>query len=189
MAASNRDLESEMKAGRFRADLFFRLAVVSLKLPSLRERREDIPMLVSSYLDHFRISLGRSLTGIDAEAMDALVRYEWPGNVRELINVMEQTCLLSSGPRIGLADLPHRISPVGQKGDALPSLDFDRFLSEPIPKARRELMDAFEYAYLTKVLGETGGRVGKAADRAGVNPRSLHSLMKRHRLRKEAFRG
>jgi DNA-binding NtrC family response regulator len=67
-------------------------------------------------------------------------------------------------------------------------VDFNRFLAKPIPAARRDLMDAFEVAYLTKVLGETRGRVGQAADRAGLNPRSLHSLMKRHRLRKEAFK-
>ena len=145
-------------------------------------------MLANSYLKLFRTSLGRPVAGIEPAAMDALLRYEWPGNVRELINVMEQTCLLCAVPQIGPADLPHRISLASGGGDPQPSVDFNRFLAKPIPAARRDLMDAFEVAYLTKVLGETRGRVGQAADRAGLNPRSLHSLMKRHRLRKEAFK-
>ena len=97
MAATNRDLEAETKARRFRPDLYYRLAVVTLTVPSLRERREDIPPLVRHYLDYFRALLGRPVTGVTDAALDALVAYEWPGNVRELINVLERAVLLCPG--------------------------------------------------------------------------------------------
>ncbi|MBE0567924.1 MAG: sigma 54-interacting transcriptional regulator, partial [Krumholzibacteria bacterium] len=110
MAATNRDLEEEVRARRFRADLYYRLAVVSLTLPPLRQRREDVPDLVDNYLHHFSRALGRPAAAVQPDAMAALVRYDWPGNVRELINVVERAVLLAPHAEIGPADLPRAIA-------------------------------------------------------------------------------
>jgi len=196
MAATNRDLEAEMAAGRFRTDLYYRLAVVTLTLPPLRERWEDIPDLAESYLHHFRLLLGRPVTGIRPEAMGALVSYPWPGNVRELINVMEQTVLLCPGTEIELADLPRRITGPARLEDrrslaavAAASGELDpHWLDKTLPDAKREVAEAFERTYLSLLLRATKGRVGEAARRAGITPRFLYERMRRHGLRKEAYR-
>jgi two-component system, NtrC family, response regulator AtoC len=196
MAATNRDLEAEMAAGRFRTDLYYRLAVVTLTLPALRERWEDIPDLAESYLQHFRLLLGRPVRGIREEAMAALVGYPWPGNVRELINVMEQTVLLCPGSEIELSDLPRRITGSTRLEDrrslaavAAASGDLDpHWLEKTLPDAKREVAEAFERTYLTLLLRSTKGRVGEAARRAGITPRFLYDRMRRHGLRKEAYR-
>jgi two-component system response regulator AtoC len=194
MAASNRDLEAEMRAGRFRPDLYFRLAVVTLQLPPLRERREDIPKLVESYLEYFRFTLGRPVSAIGADAMRALVTYDWPGNVRELINVMEQACLLAAGPTLTLDDLPGRITGRPRGGTVppgsvrIPPPGIGDLAGRPLRAARRDVLATFEQAYLAEVLQRTRGRIGEAAHQAGINERSLYDLMRRHRLRKEDFK-
>jgi DNA-binding NtrC family response regulator len=196
MAATNRDLEAEMSAGRFRTDLYYRLAVVTLTLPPLRDRSEDIPDLVESYLRHFRLLLGRQVRGIRPEALSALVTYAWPGNVRELINVMEQTVLLCPGAEIELADLPRRITGSMRLEDrrslqpvASGNGDLDpHWLDKTLPDAKREVAEAFERTYLSLLLRSTKGRVGEAARRAGITPRFLYDRMRHHGLRKEAYR-
>ena len=187
VAATNRHLESEVEAKRFRADLYYRLAVVTLVVPPLRDRREDIPMLVTSYLDHFRSQLGRGVSGIVPEALDALSRYDWPGNVRELINVIERAVLLADRDQITLADLPLGISSrnrTRREPTGLPA----HVLEKPLHEARGEVVADFETAYLTGLLQRTGGRIADSAHLAGVDPRSIHTLMKRHGLRKEDFK-
>jgi DNA-binding NtrC family response regulator len=193
MAATNRDLESELKARRFRSDLYFRLAVVTLTLPPLRDRREDIALLARHYLDHFRASLGRPVAAISAEAVEALVSHDWPGNVRELINVMERAVLLSHGQELGLADLPPSIV-AGRPGKgpanadpAGPVLD-PAWFDEALLDARARVLSAFERRYLERLLASTGGRISETAKRAGVNPRTLFDMLQRHGLDKKAFR-
>jgi DNA-binding NtrC family response regulator len=196
MAATNRDLEAEMSAGRFRTDLYYRLAVVTLTLPPLRDRSEDIPDLVESYLRHFRLLLGRHVRGIRPDALSALITYAWPGNVRELINVMEQTVLLCPGAEIELADLPRRITGSMRLEDrrslqpvASGNGDLDpHWLDKTLPDAKREVAEAFERTYLSLLLRSTKGRVGEAARRAGITPRFLYDRMRHHGLRKEAYR-
>ncbi len=198
MAAANRDIDGEMRAGRFRADLYYRLAVVNLAIPPLRERREDIPLLARGYLEQFHRQFGRPVRGITEDALAALVRYDWPGNVRELINVIERSVLICPGERVTLADLPRAITsanaaaPRAAAGEDPCSASFTqlaRWTSQPLGAARRTCVDAFEKAYLSHLLTENRGRVGATARRAGVNPRTLYDLLKKHGLRKEAFRG
>ena len=191
MAATNRDLAAEMAAGRFRPDLYYRLGVVTLTLPPLRERREDVPQLAESYIAHFRGRLKRPVEGIAPRALEALCAHSWPGNVRELINVLERAVLLASGPRIDLRDLPPAISgelaPLARAragGVELPPVRTDRSWH----RARAEVLEAFERRYLSALLEECNGRVGEAARRARIDPRSLYDKMKRLGLRKEAFR-
>jgi len=194
MAATNRDLEAEVAAKRFRPDLYYRLAVVTLTVPALRDRRADIAQLVSTYVAYFRATLGTPVERVSPEALEALVRYSWPGNVRELINVMERAALLSPGPVIGLAELPPAIAgasaapsperPAGGSGELLPA----NWTSQPLKELRRALIEEVDRRYLTELLRETGGRIGEAAKRAGLDERSLYDLMRRYGLRKEAFR-
>jgi len=196
MAATNHDLEAQVEAKQFRQDLYYRLSVVALTVPPLRERREDIPELVDSYVGYFQTRIGSSVEGISDEALDALCRYSWPGNVRELINVIERAMLLSSESIIALGDLPENIacrSAVDMES-VVTTPDLAQFgvpeswLDLPWRDVRRFLLDAFEKSYLTGLLRATRGRVGLTAQRAGMRPRSLYEKMKRYGLCKENFR-
>ena len=109
IAATNRDLKNEVKEGTFREDLYFRLHVIPLQVPALRERAEDIPLLIEHFLDRFNRQFGRQVTGLSAEAMQRLRAYKWPGNVRELRNVLERLVLLGDDGLIQAAHLPPEI--------------------------------------------------------------------------------
>jgi DNA-binding NtrC family response regulator len=190
MAATSQDLEAAMAARRFRQDLYYRLSVVTLTIPALRERREDIPLLADAYREHFAARLGQPVTSISAEALSILTRHAWPGNVRELINVMERAVLLCSGNRIEAGDLAS-IGRGARDGDRAASLDalFELdWADKPWRLARQEALDVVERLYLSRVLDNSHGRVGEAARRAGLNPRSLFEKLQRHGLRKESYR-
>jgi len=197
MAATNKNLEVEMKEKRFRPDLFYRLAVVTLTIPPLRERREDIVKLLESYLEHFRAQTGRQITSVSADATSVLTRYDWPGNVRELVNAMERAFLLGMTDELRTEDLPVRIVTAVKGTDRasfgptasgpvtpLP----DDLLAKSLSEARKEVVAAFETRYVAALLDATGGRIVDTAARAGVNERSLYELMKRHGLKKETFK-
>jgi DNA-binding NtrC family response regulator len=197
MAATNRDLEEEVKAKRFRSDLYYRLSVVSLTIPPLRERREDVPALVQSYLQHFRAAVGKHVSSVSQEAMAALQEYSWPGNVRELINTMERAVLLCHGSGIGISDLPAAVARATRVGG--PSAQATQrevrersvsrgLLDRPFHDAKREAIASFERKYICRLLESTGGRVGETAEAAGISERALRDLMRRHGLRKEDFR-
>jgi DNA-binding NtrC family response regulator len=195
MAATNRDLDEEVQHHRFRADLFYRLAVVSLTLPLLRERKEDIPLLIRRYLDTFRRSFASSVRGISPEAMEILIGHSWPGNVRELINVLERAVLLAQGDQIEVSDLPEALGrdrQMASRPDAGPlpgpPLSASSLARKPLREARQEVVAAFELKYLEDLLKDNQGRIGTAARQAGVNPRSLFELLRRHGLRKEDFK-
>jgi len=193
IASTNRDLEAEAGARRFRPDLFYRLAVVTLSVPPLRERVEDIPDLVERYLAGFRRTLGKSVEAIEPDALEALSRHSWPGNVRELINVLERAVLLAQGPRVTLGDLPRSISGSSSREAARGRTGSPHGLHEqvfrlPLRDARRVAVTDFERAYLSRLLSETGGRVGETARRAGLSERSLYELMRRSGLDKADFR-
>jgi DNA-binding NtrC family response regulator len=194
MAATNRDLKHEMEERRFRADLYYRLAVVTLTVPPLRERREDIPELARAFLDRTRRQLGRSVTSFHPDAMEALLRHDWPGNVRELINAIERAVLLAPGNEIRSSDFRSGESWAASTEEA-PSAPprpqqarFDDYSDKPLAEAREELSSAFEKDYLERMLTLCRGRVGDAARRSGVNERTLYAMMRRHGLRKEDFR-
>ena len=189
MAATNRDLEAEVKSRRFRDDLYYRLAVVTLTIPPLRERREDIPRLVQVYLDRFRVHLTRPVRSMSQEALEALVAHDWPGNVRELINVIERAVLLCAGPEIGLQDLPNNlVATRPRRRPGAPPAEAAVPIDRPLSEVRAEAVAALEREYLVSVLEAARGRIGEAARRAGLNERSLYALMRRHGLRKEPFR-
>jgi len=196
LAATNRDVLADVEARRFRQDLYYRLGVVTLTIPPLRERPEDVAPLVEGYINQFRHRLNSSVYGITPEALEALLHYHWPGNVRELINVVERAMLLCPEPRIRLSDLPPMLTgmlPVIDKNRIAssmpnPTLLAENWLDKPWKDARVQALAAFERAYLTGILRATGGRIGAAAKRAKMDPRSLYEKMKRHGMQKIDFR-
>ncbi|MCG6923802.1 MAG: sigma-54 dependent transcriptional regulator [Acidobacteria bacterium] len=193
MAATNRDLEAEVAAGRFRSDLYYRLAVVTLSIPPLRERREDIPELIATYIQRFRIHLGREVETCSPEVMEALVAYDWPGNVRELINAIERAVLLCSGNRIELRDLPRSVTAradlAALEDPLAPELAApDTWIHKPLRAVKEALIASVERRYVVEVLTATRGRIGETAKLAGLNERALYALMRRHGLKKEDFK-
>jgi two-component system, NtrC family, response regulator AtoC len=191
IAATNRDLEHAIQVKEFRKDLYYRLGVVTLRVPPLRERPEDIPQLVDEYVHLYRGQLGRPVSGVAEEAIRALTAYGWPGNVRELSNVIERAVLLAPGNEITLADLPDTIAnPAGEPATQLPAISLwsDDTLSLPLDDARRRLVESFERAYLDHHLRLTNGSIGDTARSAGIDPRTLFNKLKLYRLRKEDYR-
>ncbi len=192
MAATNRDLQESVEAGLFRKDLFFRLGVVTLTVPPLRVRRDDIPELARGYLEYLRPRVGRDVHSIEEAALDALARYDWPGNVRELINVIERAMLLCAGATITVGDLPEAIrgaGPVPESAVVDPGrARRERWAGMTLAGARAEWMAEMEREYLSGLLATTRGRVGEAAARAGITPRALYGKMRRHGLKKESFK-
>ncbi|MGD1002670.1 MAG: sigma-54 dependent transcriptional regulator [Candidatus Brocadiia bacterium] len=204
MAASNRPLEPEVETGRFRRDLYHRLSVVTITIPPLRERGADIPLLVEKQIRYLARQTGRHITGINAQAMQALCRYPWPGNVRELNNVLERAILLCDDTEISLDNLPESIARTATPREAeraapspatvpapgsahrlqLP----ETWLARPLREARDAFLSDLERQYIEGVLLATGGRIGEAAKRAGIQERSLYEKMKQFGLRKEDFR-
>jgi len=194
VAATNRDLQDEIAADRFRRDLYYRLSVVTLDVPPLRDHCEDVPKLAERYLDDFRRRLGSSVTDFSAEAMQALTHYAWPGNIRELINVVERAVLLCEGDVITLHDLPRTIVPVPRStGNHPSSAPLDALFAgdwrlQSWKEVRQAIVSACEQSYFAEQLRRTDGLVDETARLAGINPRSLYDLMKRHGLKKEDFR-
>ena len=182
VAATNRDLAAECRAGRFREDLFHRLAVVRVQLPPLRERREDIPLLVEHFLGVAARSAGTAPLPVPPGTMAALAAYDWPGNVRELRNVLERAVSLAGGAldpvTLGLDE--HHTRPPGSMGggSAAPAVDVDVTFKE----AKESLIQAWEREYVQKLLDKAQGNVSLAARQAGIDRVYLHRLMKKHGL-------
>ncbi len=189
MAASNRDLTGEAEAHRFRQDLYYRLSVIELVVPPLRERPEDIPALAEGFLARMGAKIGTDVGAIADDAMERLCRYDWPGNVRELSNVLERAMLLCEGDVITLDDLPVGISG-GRSGTPAPGplVTPQQWRGKTLGEVTAAAVDQIERAYLQMLLAETGGRVGDTARRAGIHPRGLYNKMRKHHLRKEEFR-
>jgi two-component system response regulator AtoC len=188
IAATNRDLKALISEARFREDLYYRLAVVPIALPALRERRDDIPALVAHFIDKYNHRLGKRVEGIEDEALQLLVAYSWPGNIRELENLMERSVLFADGPLIVAGALPESlrekgpqpplpIAAVGPLGAiAAPS---GASMKEIVRHAQAEL----EKELITRALDETGGNVTRAAKRLQISRKSLQVKMKELGLR------
>jgi two-component system response regulator PilR (NtrC family) len=181
IAATNKDFEKEIAEDRFREDLYYRLSVIPIQLPPLRERREDIPLLARHFLDRFRKSMNKSIEGISPEAVRRLEAYDWPGNVRELENTMERAVALESSGQISLGALPDRVAGYSGSGGALtlpPSqavfptegLDFEKEIAEA------------ERHYIQVALEKAGGVRTKAADLLHITYRSFRHYAKKHNL-------
>jgi DNA-binding NtrC family response regulator len=194
IAATNRDLAAAMKSGGFRQDLYYRLAVVTLKLPPLRDRPEDVRDLALSYQKRLARKLGRpEISGIAPRALAAMEAYSWPGNVRELINVVERAVLLGDGPEIDLSDLPADIGGAGDDdlapaGAGIFGGRIEDWLDQTLEAGRQTLTLEFERRYLAALLERNQGNLGRTAEDAGVDPRTLYNKMRQLGLRKESYK-
>jgi two-component system, NtrC family, response regulator AtoC len=171
VAATNEDLAKNVKEGRFREDLLFRLRVVPVRLPPLRERREDLPLLVEHLVEKHAVRLGRPPRRPDADAMRAILDHPWPGNVRELEHAIERGLLLAQGDAILLEDLPPELV-AAAPGDAAP----------PAEGRYRHARDTWERRFLDDLLREAGGNVARAAELAGLHRSTLYEKLTRYGL-------
>jgi two-component system response regulator GlrR len=171
LSASHRDLEEEMKAGNFRSDLYYRLNVVTLEVPPLSKRREDIPLLVAHFLKQISKKNQKRITGFSQDAMELLIGAPWPGNVRQLWNVVEQTVALSTTPIVSVSMVQNALH---DKSQPISSLN--------------EAKEQFEREYLIQLLQTTRGNVTQAAGLAKRNRTEFYKLLKRHRLVPSQFR-
>jgi DNA-binding NtrC family response regulator len=168
IAATNRDLEEEIRRGNFRSDLFYRLNVIALNLPPLRERRDDLLLLIEAFLQQLATETGTEPKALSAEALDAVMVYEWPGNVRELENALEHATVLSRANLIEAAALPERIT---------------KRRKEPLVAERsyrNPTLEVIERAYIMWVLQAEGGNKTRAAEVLGIDPSTLYRKLSRY---------
>jgi len=177
ISATNRDLAEGVKRGNFREDLFYRLNVISIPLPSLRERKGDIPLIAHHYFQKYLASSGKKITGISREALALLEAHGWPGNVRELQNVIERAVVLAEKEILLPEDLPEHIR-AREAGALRPESRADL----PMKRAKDEWNRAFEKEYLGTLLKRHQGNISQAARAAGVDRKTIHRLLKKHDL-------
>src|SRR5580765_1153887 len=181
IAATNKEFEKEIAEGRFREDLYYRLSVIPIQLPPLRERREDIPLLARHFLERFRKSMEKGIAGISPEALRNLEAYDWPGNVRELENTIERAIALEAGPEISLGALPDRIAgfaaaslseAIGGGPSAFPpeGIDFEKEIAQA------------ERRYLLAALEKSDGVRTRAAELLKISYRSFRHYAKKHNV-------
>lgn len=168
VAATNKNLEEEVKAGRFREDLYYRLNVVHLKVPSLKERKDDLPLLIDSFIKKFAAENEKEIIGIDSKAKAALLKYDWPGNIRQLQNCIESSVVMSNGKQIKLEDLPLSVSEyTGQEAISIP--------------IGISLEDA-EKIIIMQNLSANKGNKSKTADVLGIGRKTLHRKLNEYGL-------
>ena len=176
IAATNKDLEQEIKEGRFREDLFYRLNVIPIKVPPLRERKEDIPLLVEHFLRRYTEENQKFVKGVDRRAMDALVKYSWPGNIRELENTIERAVVFTRYETITLKDLPQKIA----------SIVLDDLAEQEIPTELNDLssmkLSELERLAVLNALKQENWNQTRAAKRLGITRRQLRTKMIKYNL-------
>ncbi len=178
VAATNRDLSAMVDKGSFRKDLYYRLNVVNLRLPSLRDRREDIPLLAAHFLDRISRERGAKFTLSD-EALRTMMRYEWPGNVRELENSVERACALSSGPILHLGDLPTQLQNSGLEARRTTLASGEPVEAETVSAAVMTLADMERQAILSAIRTLNGDKL-KAARLLGIGKTTLYRKLKEY---------
>jgi two-component system response regulator HydG len=171
VAATNRDLEEDVQAGRFREDLFYRLNVMHLAVPPLRERREDIPLLAQHFLQKYARRNRKAVKGFAPLAMDMFLKYEWPGNVRELENAVERAVILAPGEHVTEKQLPLAILRQHPDGERTPDAGL------PTTDGTRTL-EAMEKEAIAATLAATNGNKSETARRLGISRKTLHNKLK-----------
>lgn len=170
IAATNSDLEEEVKAGKYRSDLFYRLNVIPIYIPPLRERTEDIPILANHFVSKYCRRNNVELKTLSPEAMEALQKYDWPGNVRELENCIEQAILLSRGESIEISDFRSRITEDRRRS----------IVSKEVPET--PTLESIEKAYIYYIMNQTSGRKSRAAKLLGIDSSTLYRKLQRYSL-------
>ena len=176
IAATNRDLVKEIQAGNFREDLYFRLSVITVQLPPLRQRRDDIPLILKQALADPELVGKHGKKRFSAEALGLLMSYAWPGNVRELMNVLSHVLTFSEGEEVLASHLPPRVRGQAREGP----LPFNEHLS--FKDAKEQLLENFEREYVTSVLTRCEGNLSRAARESGLHRKSIERLVKKYQL-------
>ncbi|QDE65826.1 sigma-54-dependent Fis family transcriptional regulator [Myxococcus xanthus] len=176
IAATNRDLMKEIQGGGFREDLYFRLSVITIQLPPLRQRRDDIPLILKRALADPEVVGKHGKKRFSAESLGLLMSYSWPGNVRELMNVLSHVLTFSEGEEIQPAHLPPRVRGQVREGP----LPFNEHLS--FKDAKEQLLENFEREYITSVLTRCEGNLSRAARESGLHRKSIERLVKKYQL-------
>ncbi len=176
IAATNVDLKREMEEGRFREDLFYRLHVISIHLPALRDRKDDIPVLAQHFLEKYGEENGRPALEISPEALDLLMDYDWPGNVRELENVIERAVVLSAGSRIGPDLVPDHVR-------RTPRLQLPHVQMPAEGVSLKEVTSSYERLWIESALEAAGGVQKRAAELLRIKPTTLNEMIKRYDIR------
>lgn len=184
LAATNRNLEQRVKEGKFREDLYFRINVVKIDIPPLRERKEDIAPLTHFFFDKFKKRFDKNILSIDQQVLDFFQRYEWPGNVRELENVVQRMVITADKRMATMEDLPEKMrfampEQVNEGRDALHGLDFT--------EARKRCLDSFTREYLVDALRHCQGNISKTAKEISIQRPSIQRMIKRYDIRKEEY--
>lgn len=174
LAATNADLQTEMEVGAFREDLYYRLAVVKLKLPPLRERRTDIPMLASHFVDEMNRRFGTEVKGFSAEACEVLIGYDWPGNIRELKNVIEATLAIETDSLVSIEGLSRLMDIEEYTGKKRNTTDLLKF---------SDALNTFEHEYFSTLLKQANGSVEEGAVKADINIATFYRKIKKYNLR------
>lgn len=182
LAATNMDLAELSQQGLFRKDLFYRLNVFPIEIPPLRDRRDDIPLLVEALFERLCAAHHKDTLDLHPAVMEAFLNYDWPGNVRELENLLERAVILETGSRLLPEDFPEELFEAYTIGRI--QVDVNASLAE----IRRRAVERAEILYLREQLTLHRGRIDAAAQATGVSPRQLHRLMNRHGLKKEDFK-
>ena len=176
IAATNRDLRQMMEEGKFREDLFYRLHVISIQLPPLRDRKDDIPLLVQHFLHKYGDENRKADLELTPEAIDLLTEYDWPGNVRELENVIERAVVLSSGSRIGVDLIPDHVR-------RAPNFHMPQFVVPPEGISFKDVITDFEKRLIESTLEAAGGVQKRAAELLHIKPTTLNEMIKRYEIR------
>jgi two-component system response regulator PilR (NtrC family) len=176
IAATNVDLRQMMEDGKFREDLFYRLHVISIQLPPLRDRRDDVPLLVHHFLEKYGEENRKTGLELTPDALDLLAEYDWPGNVRELENVIERAVVLTGGPRIGIELIPDHVR-------RTPSFAAPEFVVPPEGISFKDVITNFEKRLIESTLETAGGVQKRAAELLRIKPTTLNEMIKRYEIR------
>jgi len=186
IAATNKDLRQAVEAGNFREDLYYRLKVISIAIPPLHERKEDIPLLVGHFLAKHREAFKKNVSGVSEEALGLLVDYPWPGNARELENVLVRAIVLSSSEWIGVEDLPGEIR--GQKEGIEGKIPLDSQDLKRMKKiAQKRIKEEMEKKFVEEALRQGEGNILRSAEKVGMDRRQFQNLIKRYGISKKDF--
>jgi DNA-binding NtrC family response regulator len=182
IAATNKDLKKLVDEGRFREDLYYRLNIIPIHLPPLRERMDDLVLLVTHFMEKYREKLKKDVRTISQDALNAMMRYHWPGNIRELENLMERAIIMTPGKDITKIDIP------GERRNK-EIYSFGRIdINLPLKQVKREVIEQVERKYLKELLKKSRGNINQVARQAKIDNKTLYEKMKKYNYRKEDFK-
>jgi len=180
ISATHRDLEEEIEEGRFREDLYYRIKVVNIKIPPLRHRKEDIPLLVNRFIQYFSEKHQKRIVSISNEAMKLLISYNWPGNVRQLKNVIESAVVLANKEILDTTDLPEEIKHPENNAMTLKNIDYNLSFRD----AKKMLIENFERDFIKKKLEEFSGNISRTAEALDMHRQNLQQKIRDLRITK-----